>query len=92
MKKLLLLLMFATSAFAQEQIELVKTMKCSNAEFVFKYFFEAYGEEPIWVGKDKSSDTFITILKNKEKGNWTLVQYNSAIACVLGAGEQGTPI
>ena len=92
MKKLLLLLMFAMPVFAQEQIEMTKLMKCSNAEFVLRHFLENYGEEPVWVGKDKSTNTYITILKNKEKGTWTIVQYDSGVACVLGAGEQGTPI
>ena len=91
MKKLLLLLMFATSSFAQQQMEMTKTLKCSNAEYVFKLFKEDFGEVPVWVGRDKGTDTFIALLKNREKGNWTLIQYDAVIACVLGAGEQGTP-
>jgi hypothetical protein len=92
MKKLLVLLMFAAPAFAQEQIEMVKTLKCAQENYVFDLFKEQYGETPVWVGKDKATNSYITILKNKEKGNWTIVQYDSAIACVLGAGEQGSPI
>jgi hypothetical protein len=90
MKKLLLLL-FVTPVFAQQQIEMTKMLKCSNAEYVFQLFKDDFGETPVWVGKDKSTDSYITLLKNKEKGTWTLVQYDSHIACVLGAGEQGTP-
>jgi hypothetical protein len=84
--------MMVTPAFAQQQMEVTKTLKCSNAEYVFKLFKDDFGETPVWVGKDKGTDTYIALLKNKEKGTWTLVQYDSVLACVLGAGEQGTPI
>jgi len=92
MKKLLILLMCAMPAFAQQQIDMVKTLKCSSPEYVFRLFEQEYGEIPVWVGKDKGTNTYITILKNKEKGTWTMIQYDAVIACVLGAGEQGTPI
>ena len=84
--------MMVTPVFAQQQIEMVKTMKCSNPEHVFNVFEKDYGEKPTWVGKDKSTNSYITILKNKETGTWTIIQYDAVVACVLGAGEQGTPI
>ena len=93
MKRLILLfLLITTGASGQQQMELTKTMKCSNAEYVFKLFRDEFGETPKWVGKDKSTETWVALLKNDEKGTWTLIQYDSAIACVLSAGEQGTPI
>jgi hypothetical protein len=67
-------------------IELTKGMKCSNAEFVMKHFAEEYKELPIWVGKT-AFNTHITLLVNKEKRSWTMVEYDGNIACVLGAGE-----
>ena len=73
-------------AHAQEVIDLNKPMKCSKAEFVMNHFVNEYGEKPLWVGKDLSG-SHITLLVNKEKKTWTLVQYDGSIACVLGAGE-----
>jgi hypothetical protein len=61
-------------------------MKCSNAEHVVRHFSEAYNEKPLWVGKT-TTGTHITLMVNKDKGTWTMVEYDSAIACVLGAGE-----
>lgn len=92
MRKLLILLLMITPAFAQQQIEMTKSMKCSNAEYVFRMFEVEYGEKPVWVGKDKGTNTYITILKNNETGTWTIIQYDAVVACVLGSGEQGTPI
>jgi hypothetical protein len=73
-------------AHAQEVIDLTKPMKCGKAEFVMNHFTQEYGEMPLWVGKDVSG-SHITLLVNKEKRSWTLIQYDGTIACVLGAGE-----
>ena len=73
-------------AHAQEVIDLSKPVKCSNAEFVMNHFLKEYGEMPLWVGKE-STGNHITLLVNKDKKTWTLVQYDSNMACVLGTGE-----
>ena len=67
-------------------VDLVKEMKCSEAEFVIRHFAETYDEKPLWVGKT-TVNSHITLLVNKEKRSWTLVEYDSKMACVLGAGE-----
>jgi hypothetical protein len=77
-------------ANAQEVIELNKPMKCGNAQFVMNHFAQEYGELPLWVGKEKQSGSYITILVNKEKKTWTVIQYDASLACVLGAGEGGS--
>lgn len=74
-------------ADAQEQIELTKVMKCGKAQWVLDYFRDAHGETAAWVGKDSGTGSYITLLTNKQKKTWTMVQYDSGIACVLGAGE-----
>jgi len=38
------------------------------------------------VAKDAKTSSFISIVMNKEKGTWTVIQYDSATACVLAAG------
>ena len=73
-------------AHAQQIIDLQKPMKCSDAQSVFNHFTDTYGEKPLWVGKT-TMDTHVTLLVNKEKRSWTLIEYDANIACVLGAGE-----
>jgi hypothetical protein len=41
---------------------------------------------PLWVGKTNTG-THITLLVNKEKRSWTMIEYDVSIACVLGAGD-----
>ena len=81
-----LALLFSTTTFAQEVINLTKSIKCSNAESVMQYFTEQYKEMPVWVGKT-TNGTHVTILINKEKRSWTLIEYDSKLACILGAGD-----
>ena len=73
-------------AHAQEVINLNKPLKCSDAQAVVKYFVETHKETPVWVGKSVHN-TQITLLMNKETRSWTLIEYDSKLACVLGAGE-----
>lgn len=81
-----LVLLFSTTTFAQEIINLTKSIKCSNAESVMQYFTEQYKEMPVWVGKT-TNGTHVTLLVNKEKRSWTLIEYDSRLACILGAGD-----
>lgn len=74
-------------ANAQEGIfELIKPMKCSEVQVTFNFFADNFNEKPIWVGKSNSG-SYITLLVNQEKRTWTMVEYDTRIACVLGAGE-----
>jgi hypothetical protein len=73
-------------AHAQQIIDLQKPLKCSDASSVINYFRDNFQELPLWVGKT-TTGTHITLLVNREKRSWTMVEYDAAIACVLGAGE-----
>ena len=89
MRTLLVAFLFCLAssiANAQEVIDLNKPMKCGDAEYVMTHFSTEYGEKPLWVGRDLSG-SHITLLVNKEKKTWTLIQYDSKLACVLGAGQ-----
>lgn len=85
----ILALLFSSVSQAQEVVDLVKKMKCSNAQFVMNEFTTRYQESPLWVSKTVSG-TYITLLVNKEKKTWTLVEYDANIACVIGVGEGGS--
>lgn len=92
MKKYTVALLFcliSLIAHAQELIQLQKPLKCSNAEFVITHFANEYGETPVWVGKS-DTNSHITLLANKEKKTWTVVEYTDTTACVLGSGTVGS--
>jgi len=88
-KLVFLIALFSSMLYAQEVIHLTKEMKCSNADFIMSEFTLKYGESPIWVGKTDRG-THITLLVNKTKKTWTVVEYDARLACVLGVGEGGS--
>jgi len=82
----LLFCLISSIAHAQEIIDLTKPMKCSDAQTVMNYFVDTHKETPVWVGKSVYN-THITLLMNKETRSWTMIEYDTRLACVLGAGE-----
>ena len=76
-------------AHAQQIIDLNKAMKCSDAQVVMNYFVDTHKETPVWVGKSVHN-THITLLMNRETRSWTVIEYDTRLACVLGAGEDKT--
>lgn len=89
MRKIAMAFLFCLTssiANAQEIIDLTKLMKCSDAQVVMNYFVDTHKETPVWVGKSVHN-THITLLVNKETRSWTMIEYDSRLACVLGAGE-----
>jgi hypothetical protein len=77
-------------ANAQEVIELNKPVKCGDAQWVMNHFTGEYGEKPLWVGKDANSNSYVTLLINRETRSWTLLQYDGKMACVLSVGESAS--
>ena len=76
-------------ANAQDIIDVNKQMKCSDAQVMMDYFTSVYKETPIWVGKTVHN-THIALLANKQTRSWTMIEYDTKLACVLGAGEEKT--
>ena len=81
--------LISSIAHAQEIIDLQKSLKCSDAQVVMNYFVDTHKETPVWVGKSVHN-THITLLVNKQTRSWTMIEYDTTIACVLGAGEDKT--
>ena len=81
--------LISSIAHAQEIVDLQKSLKCSDAQVVMNYFVDTHKETPVWVGKSVHN-THITLLVNKETRSWTVIEYDTRIACVLGAGEDKT--
>lgn len=67
-------------------LDLQKPLRCAKAEAVMQHFATVYEEKPIWVGKTVA-DTHITVLVNKQNRSFTIIEYNSGLACVLGSGS-----
>ena len=76
-------------ANAQNIIDLTKSLKCSDAQTVMNYFTDVFKETPVWVGRTVHN-THITLLANRETKSWTMIEYDTKLACVLGAGEEKT--
>ena len=92
MNKIVMAFLFCLTSYianAQEIIDLTKPMKCSDVQSVMNYFQSTHNEVPVWVGKTVHG-THITLLANKEKRSWTMVEYDSKLGCILGAGEEKT--
>ena len=83
----LLFCLISSLAHAQQIIDLQKPLKCSDAQIVMNYFVDTHKEIPIWVGKSVHN-THITLLMNPATRSWTIIEYDSRLACVLGAGEE----
>ena len=78
--------LISSIAHAQQIIDLNKAMKCSDAQVVMNYFVDKHKETPVWVGKTVHN-SHITLLMNRETRSWTVIEYDTRLACVLGAGE-----
>lgn len=92
MRKIAMAFLFCLTssiANAQEIIDLTKQMKCSDAQTVMNYFTNVFKETPVWVGKTVHN-THIALLANQETRSWTMIEYDTSLACVLGAGEEKT--
>jgi len=82
----LLFCLISSIAHAQQIVDMQKELKCSDAQAVMNYFSINYQEVPLWVGKT-TTGTHITLLVNRETRSWTMIEYDAAMACVLGAGD-----
>ena len=78
--------LISSIAHTQQIIDLQKSLKCSDAQSVMNHFSINYQEIPLWVGKTNTG-THVTLLVNKEKRSWTMIEYDASMACVLGAGD-----
>jgi sulfur carrier protein ThiS len=47
-----------------------------------------YNEKPVWFGQDGGKKSGYVLLVNQKTQDWTLVQYNQEVACIIGHGSQ----
>lgn len=95
MKKMLVaLLMVPLAALAQSEptkplVTVTKKVVCGDLTQLFKEIGEVK-EIPFWAGSDK--DSYYGLFVNEKTREWTLVQFNNEIGCVLGVGGKHTHI
>lgn len=86
MKKLILSLLLATSLTACSQ-EANKPVVCLDTKEMFDSIFEEYNESILMIfDQDAYPDNKIALTVNSKSKTWSLVEFNTNVACLLGAG------
>ena len=89
MRYLLVALLCLTSCFSYAQVsEYERKITCGTLKIILKTLTgEEIEESPIWVGRTDTTDTQTAVLVNKQTLTWTVIQYDTKVACVLSSGE-----
>ncbi len=90
MKKLLSLILVSSSVWA-EPFEIKKPVICDKTDTLLKVLSSSnYQEKPIWLGAADEKLINYSLWVNSSTKNWTIVQFNNDVACVIGTGESYT--
>ncbi len=73
--------------------QLEKKVDCGPAVKLMEFLERDYNERQVWVGIDMTgaNESYMALLMDRSTGKWTVVQYNTHVACILGSGIRGTP-
>ena len=86
MKKIILSLLLAVSTIACSK-EMSKPVLCMDTKEMFDTIFEEYRETILMVFNQDSFPNKIILTVNPATKTWSLVEYNTEIACLLGSGN-----
>lgn len=86
MKKIILLFLLALSSIASSK-ETNKPVLCMDAKEMFDAIFEEYRETILMVFDQDSFPNKIVLTVNPATKTWSLVEYSTEIACLLGSGN-----
>lgn len=81
--------MLTTLAHAEPR-RLNKPVVCDTTEKVLRTMVEEFGETPQWRGVNAQQGTSTVLTVNLKTGAWTLIEYTSQMACVIGVGENSS--
>lgn len=84
-----LLLLVATAVMAEPRT-LRKPVVCDDTERVLRTMTEEFGETPQWRGATSEQGTSTVLTVNTRTGAWTLIEFNTVTACVIGVGENSS--
>ena len=82
--------MFTAALAHAEPRRLNKPVVCESTEKVFRTMVEEVGETPQWRGSTPEQGTSTVLTVNTKTGAWTLIEYTSVMACVIGVGENSS--
>jgi len=83
-------LVAVTGTLSAEPRTLNKPVVCDATEKVFKTIVEDFKETPQWRGSTSQQGTSTVLTVNLTNGAWTLIEYTTATACVIGVGENSS--
>jgi hypothetical protein len=86
MKKIILLLLLTLSTIACSK-EMSKPVLCMETKEMFDAIFEEYRETILMVFDQDSFPNKIVLTVNPATRTWSLVEYSTEIACLLGSGN-----
>ena len=87
MKKIILLFLLAISTSAGSQQENAKPVLCMDTKAMFDAIFEEYRETILMVFDQDTFTHKIVLTVNQATKTWSLVEYSTEIACLLGSGH-----
>jgi hypothetical protein len=87
MKKFILSLLLSVSTVVFSQQENAKPVLCMDAKEMFDAIFEEYRETILMVFDQDSFPNKIVLTVNPATKTWSLVEYSTKIACLLGSGD-----
>lgn len=64
-----------------------KIVLCDKTAEMFEALGKQYQEVPVWGGKNSEQGLNFALMLNTETKTWTLVQFNTKTACILGIGD-----
>jgi hypothetical protein len=92
MKKFLILAVMLTTLAHAEPRTLNKPVVCESTAKVFRTMLEEFGETPQWRGSTSQQGTNTVLTVNTKTGSWTLIEYTTVMACVIGIGENSSSV
>jgi hypothetical protein len=77
----------AHSVANAQPVQINKPLVCDKTDTVFSVLKEKFQEMPVWGGKNSGDQASYALMLNSETRTWTLVQFNTDTACILGIGN-----
>lgn len=75
-----------TSSIANAQsFQSNKPVICDNVQKIIQALGDNYEEKPIWAGTGEG--TRFSLFINQNTGSWTIIQFTTEFACILGVGN-----
>lgn len=92
MKRLLLATLFCFFSFsvAAQLFSTQRPVVCGEADQILNALIAELGEQPIWQGSDPNNSSRYMLFVNPNRDEWTLIQFNRQVACIIATGHGST--